>query len=148
MCCAQPSFTVPTAVTTFHDTLDKDKLRRRSTDRFRIFSCHTGTFRDDQPCAVADHICGPWHVICLQQNAGSPTSQVFNTRSTLPRCCSTRTRTIGTSSAFLTTPRRFGWAGTVPKTCGGRRLPLHDRENAHQQQVRLPAFQLPPTCCS
>ena len=42
----------------------------RNTDRLQILSWNPGPPRGDDHSAVANHICGPWHFICLQEGAG------------------------------------------------------------------------------
>ena len=42
----------------------------RSTDRLRTLSWNPGPLPGDDHSAEAHHICGPWHIICLQEGAG------------------------------------------------------------------------------
>ena len=43
---------------------------RRCSDRLQILSCDPGPARGSDPRALASHLNGPWHVVCVQEEAG------------------------------------------------------------------------------
>ena len=50
--------------------LGSDQRSRRLTDKLQILSWNPGPPRGLYPRAVADHLNGPWHIICIPEGAG------------------------------------------------------------------------------
>ena len=78
--------------------LGSDQHSRRPTDKLQILSWNSGPVRGSDQRALADHLNGPWHIICIQEVPSRRTST--SPTSTIAPCSSTRTPVRGTSRVY------------------------------------------------